>query len=93
MMEEAKLKYEKVKGIPHMDRPGNSVEVRTGDWRVFRPVWDMKKCVKCRQCWLMCPDAAIKWKGRPAWDDQTCKGCLICIEVCPSKAIRAEREH
>jgi pyruvate ferredoxin oxidoreductase gamma subunit len=92
MIEESELRYERVKGVPHMRDPGNSVHVRTGNWRVFRPVWDMKKCVKCKQCWLMCPDSAIRWKGRPVWDSQTCKGCLICMEVCPAKAIKAEKE-
>jgi 2-oxoacid:acceptor oxidoreductase delta subunit (pyruvate/2-ketoisovalerate family) len=92
MIEESQLKYEKTKGIPHMEEPGNSVKVRTGDWRVFKPVWDMKKCTRCKQCWLMCPDDAIHWKGKPVWDSQICKGCLICVEVCPAKAITSVRD-
>jgi pyruvate ferredoxin oxidoreductase gamma subunit len=92
MIEESKLKYEGLKGIPHMEKPGNSVQVRTGDWRIFKPVWDLKKCTKCKQCWLMCPDTAIHWKGSPVLDPQVCKGCLICVEVCPSKAISSVRD-
>ena len=59
MIEESKLKYEGTKGVPHMDTPGNSVKVRTGDWRVFKPVWDPQVCKGCLICVEVCPQKAI----------------------------------
>lgn len=92
MIDESKLRYERVRGIPHMREPGNSVRKDTGTWRVFKPVWDFSKCIKCKQCWLYCPDSAIGWKDGPVWNEKNCKGCLICMEVCPAKAITKERD-
>lgn len=87
MKEEKSLKYERVKGIPHVREPGNSVRRKTGEWRIFKPVIDHKKCIKCKNCWLVCPDSAIDWKGKPVIDYQLCKGCLVCYNECPVKAI------
>ena len=92
MIESTKLKYDGVKGIPYMDKPGSARKVHTGTWRVFKPVWDMKKCIKCMQCWLYCPESAIAWKSLPRVDYHTCKGCGICAQVCPSKAIEMVRD-
>jgi 2-oxoacid:acceptor oxidoreductase delta subunit (pyruvate/2-ketoisovalerate family) len=84
--------YEGIRGVPHIREPGSAVRVRTGAWRVFRPVWDMKRCVKCKQCWLYCPESAISWPSRPRVDYGVCKGCAICAQVCPAKAITMVRE-
>jgi 2-oxoacid:acceptor oxidoreductase delta subunit (pyruvate/2-ketoisovalerate family) len=93
MLEESSLRYERVRGIPHIRDPGNAQRRNTGAWRVFRPVWDYSKCVKCKRCWLYCPEAAIAWKGKPMWLPRVCKGCMVCVEVCPAKAITKVREH
>jgi len=88
MIEEKKLMYEGVKGVPHIREPGNSIRRHTGDWRVFKPVINLDKCVKCKVCWLFCPEAAINWvEGHPEINYQLCKGCLICANECPVKAI------
>ncbi len=92
MIDESKLKYERVRGIPHIREPGNAVRRKTGAWRVFKPVWIESKCIKCRQCWTYCPDAAISWKGKPVWDYDVCKGCLVCVDVCPAHAIDVVRD-
>jgi len=92
LIDESGLRYERIRGIPHIREPGNSIRRKTGTWRIFRPVWISDKCIKCKQCWLYCPESAIKWKGKPVWDYDICKGCLLCAEVCPAKAIRVERE-
>lgn len=67
--------------------PGNSVEVKTGSWRVFRPRWIEKNCIQCLFCWIYCPDMAIKVKDgkRQEFDYDFCKGCGICARECPGK--------
>jgi len=68
---------------------------KTGAWRIFRPVIDYNKCIKCYQCWMYCPDIAIeaKWNEYPKINYDFCKGCGICANVCPRQAIRMVREH
>jgi len=93
LIDEKKLSYDRIRGIPHIREPGNSVRRYTGAWRIFKPVWDYSKCIRCKQCWLMCPDTAIDWKNnKPVWRERVCKGCMICYEVCPAKAITKERD-
>ena len=80
--------------------PGNSVSYKTGDWRVQRPVINQERCVRCRLCWVYCPDAAIieldkeyvtekgkRWQRTYVIDYDHCKGCGVCAEECPVKAI------
>ena len=92
MIPESKLRYERIKGVPHIREPGNSVRRKTGSWRVFKPVWDFEKCILCKQCWLFCPEAAINWKKRPEVDYDVCKGCGVCAQVCPVQAIKMVRD-
>jgi pyruvate ferredoxin oxidoreductase gamma subunit len=73
-----------------------SVEVRTGLWRVLRPVIDYERCNRCWWvCSEFCPDSAIKVsaEGRPEIDYEHCKGCLICVAQCPPHAIEAVPEQ
>ena len=69
--------------------PGNSVKFKTGDWRSFRPVIDKEKCIKCGQCYILCPDACYSEdeEGYFVPDLNYCKGCGICASICPKKAI------
>ena len=32
---------------------------KTGNWRVFKPILDKEKCVKCLRCWIFCPEATV----------------------------------
>ena len=81
---------------PAIHAAANSVEVRTGLWRVQRPVLD---AARCKRCWWVCseacPDSAIAVgaDGLPAIDYEHCKGCLICVAQCPSHAIEAMLER
>jgi pyruvate ferredoxin oxidoreductase gamma subunit len=72
-----------------------SVEVRTGLWRILRPVIDYERCNKCWWvCSEFCPDSAIKViEGRPEIDYDHCKGCLVCVAQCPPHAIEAVPEQ
>ncbi|MCS7111867.1 MAG: 4Fe-4S binding protein [Ignisphaera sp.] len=80
--------------------PGNSVQRPTGDWRVYKPIINQEKCVRCLLCWVYCPDMSIyiidkpyrtsmgrEWKFSVEVDYNFCKGCGICVEECPVKAI------
>ncbi|AVB76711.1 pyruvate synthase subunit PorD [Methanococcus maripaludis] len=74
--------------------PGSSAKNKTGSWRVFKPVLDQDKCVKCENCYIFCPEGCIQEKdGKFEIDYDYCKGCLICEKECPVKAIKAEREE
>lgn len=85
--------------------PGNSVKRPTGDWRVLRPLINQDRCIRCRLCWLLCPEPAImivrkqyKAASGRVWDITLevdynyCKGCGICAEECPVKAIELVEE-
>jgi pyruvate ferredoxin oxidoreductase gamma subunit len=66
----------------------------TGNWRVFRPVWDYDACTKCMACVARCPEGCIRVneEGYPYVDYKNCKGCLICVEECPTKTLGKVRE-
>jgi pyruvate ferredoxin oxidoreductase gamma subunit len=73
-----------------------SVEVKTGLWRILRPVIDYERCHRCWAiCSTLCPDSAIKVtaEGFPEIDYDHCKGCMVCVAVCPTHAINAVPEH
>lgn len=79
---------------PAINTVGSTPMRKTGNWRLFRPVWDYEKCTKCMTCVARCPDGciAVNEDGFPYTDYENCKGCMICAEECPVKAIYAERE-
>jgi pyruvate ferredoxin oxidoreductase gamma subunit len=73
---------------------GNSPERKTGNWRIFRPVWDREICMKCSICFARCPEGCISLddEGYPRVNYENCKGCLICVQECPAGGIRKVRE-
>ncbi len=79
---------------PSVNTTANTPLRKTGNWRLFRPVWDYEKCTKCMTCVARCPDGciAINEEGFPYTDYDNCKGCMICAAECPAKAIATERE-
>ena len=85
--------------------PGNTEKNDMSSWRTFKPVIDQEKCVRCRLCWIFCPDAAIEevegeyrtktgrvYKVSYRVNYQYCKGCGICATECPVKAIQMVEE-
>ncbi len=82
------------RGTARIAAVANAPLRKTGDWRVFRPVVNLKKCNGCTLCFVYCPEAAITLtdKNRPIIDYDHCKGCGLCITECPTHAITAERE-
>ncbi|MEM2021876.1 MAG: 4Fe-4S binding protein [Zestosphaera sp.] len=79
-----------------LSRPVVGVSGRTGTWRIQRPVFDASKCIKCRLCWLYCPDSVIDLNEVSddfvSIDYDYCKGCGICVSVCPTKALLMKPE-
>lgn len=72
-----------------------SVKVRTGLWRIQRPVINYDHC---NHCWWICsnscPDSVINIEDgtTPVVDYDHCKGCMICVVQCPAHAIEALAE-
>jgi pyruvate ferredoxin oxidoreductase gamma subunit len=79
---------------PAINTTGNTPLRKTGNWRVFKPLWNYEACTKCMTCVAMCPDGciAVNEDGFPYTDYANCKGCMICVEECPVKAIEKVRE-
>lgn len=79
---------------PTISSIGNTPMRKTGNWRVFKPVWNYDLCTKCLICVARCPDTCITVnnEGFPCTDYDNCKGCMICAEECPAKAIERVRE-
>lgn len=84
-------KYDVVTTISY---PKTGAMGKTGSWRVFRPIFDKAKCVKCLRCWIFCPEASISQEkdGTISIDYDYCKGCGICASECKVKAITMKRE-
>ncbi|KAA0007829.1 MAG: 4Fe-4S dicluster domain-containing protein [Thermoplasmata archaeon] len=68
---------------------------KTGTWRIFKPILNKDKCVKCLRCWIFCPEGAIirKEDDSVEIDYNYCKGCGICARECKVKVITMEREE
>jgi pyruvate ferredoxin oxidoreductase gamma subunit len=79
---------------PAINTTGNTPLRKTGNWRIFKPVWDYDKCTRCMTCVTSCPDGCISvdGDGLPYTDYDNCKGCMVCVEECPAKAVEMERE-
>ncbi|MFH1100542.1 MAG: 4Fe-4S binding protein [Methanobacteriota archaeon] len=85
-------KYPVVTSISY---PKKGAMGKTGSWRIFRPILDKAKCVKCLRCWIFCPEGSIKREkdGAVCIDYEYCKGCGVCSTECAVKAIVMEREE
>jgi 2-oxoacid:acceptor oxidoreductase delta subunit (pyruvate/2-ketoisovalerate family) len=73
--------------------PDSLLVVRTGDWRLERPVVREARCSHCGLCWLWCPNNCIRdHRTHFAADLTYCKGCGVCARVCPAAAIVMREE-
>lgn len=53
------------------------------------------KCLQCDNCWVFCPDMAVKRDGQDGgytFEDTYCKGCGICAHECPCGCIEMRTE-
>jgi 2-oxoisovalerate ferredoxin oxidoreductase delta subunit len=68
---------------------------KTGTWRIFKPIIDKEKCIKCYRCWIFCPENTIRIEkdGTIVIDYDYCKGCGVCANECPVKAITMVKEE
>jgi pyruvate ferredoxin oxidoreductase delta subunit len=84
----------KYKVVTSISYPKKGAMGRTGNWRIYRPVLDKDKCVKCLRCWICCPEATIiRHKDNSiSIDYEYCKGCGICANECKVKALVMKRE-
>ena len=75
--------------------PGNAAELRTGDWRAQRPIWNFDRCIKCGICYIYCPEGCIYLnpQGYLEADLYYCKGCGICATECWTQAISMVEEE
>ncbi|MCL1845210.1 MAG: 4Fe-4S binding protein [Defluviitaleaceae bacterium] len=89
-------KWNEVSAGGNIYEPGTSLQVNTGDWRVFIPTFHEPECTHCMLCFPVCADSAIPVKDgkRLDFDFKHCKGCGVCYKVCPKidKAITWEEE-
>jgi len=69
---------------------GSSRQNKTGTWAEKLPEVDKKKCIKCHQCVVSCPENCINIKKDKSVvrDEVYCKGCSVCASVCPAAAIK-----
>ena len=88
------MKSKKYDCITTISYPKKGAMGKTGNWRVFKPILDKSKCVKCLRCWIFCPEATIIRNKDDTIDIdfEHCKGCGICANVCKVKSIVMERE-
>lgn len=50
-------------------------------------------CNFCDNCWVYCPDVAVKRLAKEyEFDYDFCKGCLVCVTECPRSAISTREE-
>jgi len=81
-------------GTPSVYAMGNTIDKKTGNWRLYKPVIDYEECSMCRACFVHCPHSCISVddSGYPQIDYENCKGCFTCMDECPKGAISRERE-
>ena len=78
-----------------IEEGGNSQENKTGNWSARVACVDPKKCIKCHQCVIFCPEGCIEImsNGKDVKvNADYCKGCSVCAVECPVQAISMEKK-
>lgn len=80
--------------VPAVPEKGRNPGFKTGSFRTHKPNINLEQCIRCRTCWIFCPDGAIDEKRDeyPSIDYDYCTGCGICVNVCPVEAIDSQLE-
>jgi len=73
--------------IPAVPKGGRNEQFKRGTTKFERPTIDFDTCIKCRLCWIYCPDECFDETPDGYYDVayEYCVGCGICAEVCPVK--------
>ena len=61
-----------------------------GDKHILKAKIDSSKCIKCANCYRICPNDAIY--SSIVIDEKKCIGCSSCFEKCPAGAIKMEEK-
>jgi len=75
--------------------PGSASQYQTGDWKSQRPIFNLKRCIKCGLCFVFCPEGCIRQNADGYFEADLfyCKGCGICEVECPTQAITMVEEE
>ncbi|MBI5119322.1 2-oxoacid:acceptor oxidoreductase family protein [Candidatus Poribacteria bacterium] len=85
--------------LPIREREGNFVEIISGVGseaaaREAGRCFHCGACISCDNCYVYCPDLAIKKlpDGAYSIDYDYCKGCGLCVHECPRNAMAIAEE-
>jgi 2-oxoacid:acceptor oxidoreductase delta subunit (pyruvate/2-ketoisovalerate family) len=80
--------------VPAVPVKGRNPNFKTGASRTYKPSVDPEICIKCKTCWILCPDGVIDMRGdeHASIDYDYCTGCGICENNCPMGAISSQLE-
>ena len=80
--------------VPAVPENGRNPNFKTSSSRTYKPSVDLGQCIRCKTCWIFCPDGAIDMRGdeHPSIDYDYCTGCGICVNNCPVGAIDSQLE-
>ena len=94
----SRVDQNRVPRIPAVEIKGSFREMKTGytDQLLHSEAdrcFSCGVCNYCDNCWIFCPDTAIKRnKDDYEIDLDYCKGCLVCVEECPRSAFSTREE-
>ncbi|MBI5118981.1 FAD-dependent oxidoreductase [Candidatus Poribacteria bacterium] len=85
--------------LPLRERAGNFKEINlgiaaNGAAEEVDRCFHCGVCISCDNCYLYCPDIAVKKAADGAYsiDYDFCKGCGICVHECPRNAMSIDEE-
>ena len=79
---------EKLSGVPDLSYCV-SIGIK-GDKHISKAKINASKCIKCGNCYRICPNGAIY--DSILIDEKKCIGCTTCFQKCPTQAITMEEK-